>query len=105
MRGYAREYGEVADIEMLARNIQYAINWFISSTLCIWGTSLDPRPSFRFYNGGEQLGLVLVVCACASRLSDSDEWIFSFTFVTFIFVYYRVLEVSSRFIIIGKNGS
>ena len=42
-----------------------------------------------------------VVCACVSRLSDSDEWIFLFTFVTFIFVYYRVLEVSSRFIIIG----
>ena len=41
------------------------------------------------------------------RQSDSDEWIFSFTFVTFIFVYYRVLEVSSRFIIIGIdwNGS
>ena len=44
----------------------------------------------------------LVVCAaCISRSSDSDEWIFSFTFVTFIYVYYRVLEVSSRFIIIG----
>ena len=42
--------------------------------------------------------------SCLSRLSDSDEWIFSFTFVTFIFVYYRVLEVSSHFIIIG-NGS
>ena len=50
---------------------------------------------------------ILVVCACVSRLSDSDKWIFSFTFMTFIFVYYRVLEVSSRFIIIGIdwNGS
>ncbi len=86
--------------------IRFEVRSFLSRSYflsCSHLGNLDPRPSFHFYNGykGEQLGLVLVVYACVSRSSDSDEWIFSFTFVTFIFVYYRVLEVSSRFIIIG----
>ena len=66
-----------------------------------------PGRVFAFITVRQTTSLVLVVCACVGRLSDSDKWIFSFTFVTFIFVYYRVLEVSSRFIIIGIdwNGS
>ena len=75
---------------------------------------------------GRQLSIIMLQCMCTcTEVASIPGRVFAFitvrrttgpgtsclrmcqSFVTFIFVYYRVLEVSSRFIIIGIdwNGS